>query len=61
LFVVAKIIGSSSTNDNLLFHSKILKGDFDHYKLLSMIMTIAVLLRLATHEQICNVIMCSVN
>jgi len=26
-----------------------------------MIMTIAVLLRLATHEQICDVIMCSVN
>jgi len=41
LFVVAQIIGFPGKNDSLLFHSKIV---------LSVIMTITVLLRLATHE-----------
>jgi len=59
-FVVDKIIGSSSKNDSLLFHSKLYavwlwplqssECDYDHYKVLSVIMTITVLLRLATHE-----------
>jgi len=31
------------------------KCDYDHYKILNVIMTVTVLLRLATHEQICDV------
>ena len=46
LFVVSKIIGSPCKNVSLFFHSKIV---------LSVIMTIIVLLRLATHEQLCDV------
>jgi len=30
LFVVAKIIGSPGENNSLLFHSKLLKWDYDH-------------------------------
>jgi len=36
------------------------KCDPDHYKLLSAVVTITVLLRLATHEQLCDVRMCCV-
>jgi len=51
LFVVAKIIGSPGEDDNLLFSLKIV---------LSVIMTITLLLRLARHEQLCDVRMCCV-
>jgi len=33
---------------------------YDHYKVLSVIMTITVLLRFATHEQVCDVRICCV-
>jgi len=45
LFVIAKIIRSLGKNDSLLFHSKLFKCDYDHHKVLSVIMTFAVLLR----------------
>jgi len=55
LFVVAKIMESPGKNDSLLFHPNCFKRAYDHYKVLSMIMTIAVLLHLATHKSICDV------
>jgi len=61
LFVVAKIIGSPGKNDFLLFSFKnCFKCDYDHNKISSGIMTITLLLRLATHEQLCDVKMCCV-
>jgi len=40
--VTAKRIGSPGKNDRLLFHSKLFKCHDDHYKVLSVIMTITV-------------------
>jgi len=58
LFVAGRI--SPGINDSVLFHSKLLlvwiwpllsiECDCDHYKVLSVIMAITVLLRLATNE-----------
>jgi len=58
VFVAGK--KSPGKNDSLLFHSKLfqvwlwplvsVECDYDHYKVLSVIMVITALLRLATHE-----------
>jgi len=51
LFVVAKLIGSPGKNDSLYFFiQNCVRCDYDHYKILSGIVTITVQLRLATHE-----------
>jgi len=50
LLVVTKIIGSHGKNDSLFFIQNCFKCDYDHHKVLSAMMTITVLLRLATHE-----------
>ena len=60
IFVIDKIIGLPAKNDSLLFFQHCFMGDYDHYKVLNVIMTIKVLLRLATHEQLCDVRMCCV-
>jgi len=49
-FFVAEIIGLLGKNFSLLFIQNCFKCDYDHYKVLSVIMTITVLLRLATHK-----------
>ena len=36
------------------------KCGYDHHKVLSVIVTITVLLHLATHEQLCDIRMCCI-
>ena len=50
LFVVAKVIGSPGKTMAYFFFQNCFKCDYDHYKVLSVIMTITVLLRLSTQH-----------
>jgi len=59
-FVVAKIMGSPGKMIAYFFVQNCFKCDYDHLKVLSVIITIKVLWRLATHVELCDVRMCCV-
>jgi len=60
LFVVAKRIGHLPIMIDYFFIQNCFKCDYDPYKVVSVNMTVTVLLRLATHDNVCDVRMCCV-